>query len=427
MELFSNFLLGAATAAHQVEGNNTNSDFWAQELMTHTVFAEPSGTACEHYERYEQDIQLLAEAGMNAYRFSIEWARIEPEEGIFDDTEVEHYRDVVRCCKRYGLTPVVTMHHFSCPVWVIAKGGWEVESVIQDFTAYCVYVMQRLGSELEYICTINEVNMGLQVALFAEKFAKRKAKYGKTIAEAAVQVGMNAESLENVNHARRQEHKAIFGVEEPQTFLVSRSEYGDQIVARAHASARDAMKTLCPHLKIGMTLSLHAFQPLPGGEQRAQYEWDREFRHYLPYIERDDFLGVQNYTRALVDVDGWTDGPEGVEKTQMHYEFYPAALAQVIRDVAKDFHGELLVTEHGVAVADDTRRVYFIEEAMKGVKDCIKDGIPVKGYFYWSLLDNFEWQKGYALTFGLIAVDRVTQKRMPKPSLYHLGSYRDRM
>lgn len=269
--------------------------------------------------------------------------------------------------------------------------------------------------------------MGLQVALFAEKFAKRKAKYGKANAESAVQVGMNAESLENVNHARRQEHKAIFGVEEPQTFLVSRTERGDQIVARAHASARDAMKALCPHLKIGMTLSLHAFQPLPGGEQRAQYEWDREFRHYLPYMERDDFLGVQNYTRALVDADGWVDGPEGVEKTQMHYEFYPAALAQVIRDVARDFRGELLVTEHGVAVADDARRVCFIDEAMKGVKACMEDGIPVKGYFYWSLLDNFEWQKGYALTFGLIAVDRATQKRMPKPSLYHLGSYRERM
>ncbi len=424
MKFSSDFLLGAATAAHQVEGNNTKSDFWAQELMEHTTFAEPSGSACEHYERYEEDIRLLAEAGMNAYRFSIEWARIEPEEGKFDDAEVEHYRDVVRCCKRYGLTPVVTMHHFSSPIWVIAKGGWESEAVIQDFTNYCIYVIKMLGDELEYVCTINEINMGLQVAIFAEKFAKREAKFGKDNAESAVQVGMNVESLDRKNEARKQEHMNIFGVEHPQTFLESRTEQGDLIVARAHAAARDAMKAVCPHLKIGMTLSLHAFQALPGGEERAEYEWDREFRHYLPYMNDDDFFGVQNYTRSLVDADGWADAPADAEKTQMHYEFYPAAVGEVIRSVAKDFHKEILVTENGVAVSDDARRIAFIDTALESVKSCIDDGIPVKGYFYWSLMDNFEWQKGYNLTFGLIAVDRTTQKRTPKPSLKHLGEYR---
>ena len=119
------FFIGAATAAHQVEGNNIHNDCWAQEQMQHTSYVEPSLDAVDHYNRYEEDIRLMAEAGLNAYRFSIEWARIEPEEGRFDETEVEHYRKVIACCKANGLEPVVTLHHFSSPVWLISKGGWE--------------------------------------------------------------------------------------------------------------------------------------------------------------------------------------------------------------------------------------------------------------------------------------------------------------
>ena len=156
------FLLGASTAAHQVEGNNIHSDLWAQEHMKYTSFAEPSGDAVDHYRRYAEDIALLAGAGLNAYRFSIEWARIEPEEGRFDEAEVEHYRDVIRCCRSHGVEPVVTLHHFSSPKWLIEKGGWEAESTIDYFKRYAVYVIERLGSELSYVCTINEANMGLQ-------------------------------------------------------------------------------------------------------------------------------------------------------------------------------------------------------------------------------------------------------------------------
>lgn len=115
------FLLGAATAAHQVEGNNTNSDCWAMEQMEYTAYAEPSLDAVDHYHRYEEDICLMEKAGMNAYRFSLEWARIEPKEGMFDEQEVEHYRKVIRCCKEHGIEPIVTLHHFSSPVWVISK------------------------------------------------------------------------------------------------------------------------------------------------------------------------------------------------------------------------------------------------------------------------------------------------------------------
>ena len=128
-----NFFLGAATAAHQVEGNNIHSDYWAQEHMVHTDFLEPSGDAVDHYNRYAEDIRLMAAAGLNAYRFSIEWARIEPEEGKFDDAQIEHYRSVIRTCKENGIEPIVTLLHFTSPKWLIAKGGWESDDTPARF------------------------------------------------------------------------------------------------------------------------------------------------------------------------------------------------------------------------------------------------------------------------------------------------------
>ena len=163
---------------------------------------------------------------------------------------------------------------------------------------------------------------------------------------------------------------------------------------------------------------------VPGGEEQAAREWDEEFLHYLPAIHEDDFLGVQNYSRDRIGPDGPVPTPEGAELTQMGYEFYPEALEHVLRRVAKDFRGDLIVTENGIATADDSRRTAFIEAATQGVENCVKDGLPVRGYCYWSLLDNFEWQKGYGMTFGLIAVDRSTQIRSPKESLKYLGSLR---
>ncbi len=419
------FFIGAATAAHQVEGNNIHSDYWAQELLPHTSFAEPSGLACDHYNRFEEDIRLLAGAGLNAYRFSVEWARIEPEEGRFDDQEIEHYRKVIACCRENGVEPIVTLMHFTSPVWLIRKGGWEAESTVEDFRRYAAYVTGKLGAELRYICTINEANMGLQLATISKRFqlmAQQAAQKAKS-AEGTVQVGMNFEKMmENMKFAAA-ENAQVFGTPQPQIFVSSRTPEGDKLVFRAHQAAKAAIKALHPNIRVGITLSMHDCQALPGGERFAEAAWDEEFRHYLPYIEDDDFLGVQNYTRTQYGPEGQLPCPEGAELTQMDYEFYPEALEHVIRKVHEDFKGDLIVTENGVAVSDDSRRVEFIRRALRGVENCLNDGIPVKGYCHWSLMDNFEWQKGYSMTFGLVAVDRETQQRTPKESLSVLGGY----
>ena len=431
MTFEKDFLMGAVTAAHQVEGNNIHSDYWAQEHMVHTDFLEPSGEAVDHYHRYAEDIRLMADAGLNAYRFSIEWARIEPEEGKFDEGEVEHYRKVILCCKAHGVEPMITLHHFSSPAWLITKGGWETESVIDDFIRYCRYVIERLGNEVTYVCTINEANIRLQIADIMKRYmmqAQRAQAAAAKTGESSLQMGINLQGLQKQQELNALESAQAFGLADPRALHVFQSpcsEAGDQIICRAHAAARDAIKAICPHLQVGLTLSFHDFQAQPGAERIAEQEWDKEFRHYLPYIREDDFLGVQNYTRSLIGPEGLLPVPEGAEVTQAGYEYYPQGLEHVLRRAAEDFKKPLYVTENGIATADDTRRVAFIETALEGVQRCIADGLPVKGYFHWSLMDNFEWQKGYAMTFGLIAVDRQGgQKRMPKPSLAYLGSWR---
>ena len=192
---------------------------------------------------------------------------------------------------------------------------------------------------------------------------------------------------------------------------------------RAHQAAAKEIKAIRPEIKVGLTLSLFDYQAVDGGEAEADKLWYEDFGFYLPYIQDDDVLGVQNYSRKIVDVKGAREPAPDVAVSQMGYEDYPAAIGHVLRKVAKEYHGELIVTENGIATSDDGRRCEFIREALDGVMAAKSSGVPVTGYLHWSLLDNFEWQAGFGKTFGLIAVDRKTQIRYPKESLRVLGSY----
>ncbi len=197
---------------------------------------------------------------------------------------------------------------------------------------------------------------------------------------------------------------------------------------------------ICGHLNIGVThVFLYIFQRESVVKEQAgaavpklvkadmrQMVVLQEKRKMGRYIKDDDFFGVQNYTRTLMGPEGSLPVPDGAETAQMGYEFYPQALGHVLRTVHKSLPIPLVITENGVAVSDDARRVVFIEEALCGVKSCVDEGIPVKGYMYWSLMDNFEWQKGFSMTFGLIAVDRDTMERRPKESLAFLGSRKEK-
>ncbi|MBR7926874.1 glycoside hydrolase family 1 protein [Aerococcaceae bacterium zg-ZUI334] len=413
------FYIGAATAAHQVEGNNVNSDFWVMENLEYSSFTEPSLDACDHYNRYQEDIDLMKEAGLNAYRFSIEWARIEPQKGTFDSNELEHYRNVILYCKKQGIEPIVTLHHFSSPAWLIGEGGWENIQTATYFANYAKYIAQELGSELNYICTINEANMGVQIAEVAKMFMRQMG--------IDPQVGLNFGLPEHLQK-EQDEARKILGFPEGEmanTFLSMRTKSGNDVIRLAHIQAREKIKEINSKLQVGLTLSLYDIQladDSPEAITEAEEKWKNDFLDFQPAFEKDDFLGVQNYTRVIIGKNGVQAAPEDSILTQMGYEFYPQGIANVVRKVAKDFKGKIFVTENGVATEDDNLKNEFIHEALKGLKKCYQDGIPLMGYLYWSLLDNFEWQKGFGMKFGLIGVDRENKARQIKPSLHFLGN-----
>ncbi|WP_261301599.1 glycoside hydrolase family 1 protein [Paenibacillus andongensis] len=410
------FLWGASTAAHQVEGNNTNSDFWLMENLEGSVFTEPSGSAVDHYNRFRDDIAEMAKMGLNSYRFSIEWARIEPEEGQYEASEIEHYREVLLACKENNITPIVTLHHFSSPQWLIRLGGWESADTPARFARYCTHVMGELGELMPYVCTINEANISIGIKKIMKRYELKSGSPG-------AQVGMNMEKMAQMQTYFAELSKA-FGVPptEVHSFLAPRSEQGLAVIFQAHVEARAAIRQVSPQTKVGVTLSLYDIQSVPGGEENARHAWQEEFVQFVPYLQDDDFFGLQNYTRAVYGPDGLLPVSEDAETTQMGNEFYPEALGAVVRYVSTHLKMPIMITENGIATDDDTRRIAFIDQALKGVHDCIADGFQVLGYMHWSLMDNFEWQLGFSKRFGLIEVDRTTQERTIKPSGIHLGN-----
>lgn len=393
---------GTATAAHQVEGNNVNSDVWLIEHVPGTPYKEPSGDAIDHYHRYRSDIAMLAELGFNSYRFSIEWARIEPEEGEFSKAVLDHYRDILLTCREHNLTPIVTFHHFSSPRWLLAGGGWDSDETPDRFARYCEVATKHFGDLIGVGCTINEANIAPLIYRFGFM--------------------PGVEQLQREAWWQAVSKAVDIAPEKLSPFQYALSEKSVEIILKSHRKAVEAIRAAGAKFPVGITLALQDIQPVAGGEAFAQ-QMSREINDiYLENLQGDDFVGVQVYSRALCDGTHFVRPPEGNELTQMGYEFYPEALEACIRHSVAVNGLPVIVTENGIGTADDTRRVEYIRRALNGVINCLKDGIEVRGYTYWSAFDNFEWGLGYRPTFGLVAVDRATQKRTIKPSARFLGA-----
>jgi beta-glucosidase len=396
----STFLWGTATAAHQVEGGNVYNDNWVLEHVPGGPYAESSGDACDHYHRYREDIALLADLGFTLYRFSLEWSRIEPEEGEFSVAALDHYRRMLATCHDHGITPMVTFHHFTSPRWLAADGGWEAQATPEMFARFCARAMAHLGDLIPLACTLNEVNIGPLLASIGipELHGFRQAPW---YAVAARVVGSDPERFT--------------------PFLYAGAERGRETILAAHRRGVETIKAQRGDCAVGLTLAMEDIQATPGGEETAA-RLRRELQDvYLEQTRGDDFIGVQTYTRRRCGPDGPMGPEEGVELTQMHYEFWPEALEGTIRYAGAKTGLPVFVTENGLSTEDDMRRVAYIERALRGVAACLRDGIDVRGYTYWSALDNFEWALGYRPRFGLIAVDRRTQERTVKPSARRLG------
>ena len=393
------FLWGTAISGHQSEGNNTNSDSWVRENVRPTLFAERSGDACDSYHRYAEDIAIAARLGFNCYSFGIEWSRIEPSEGFYSIAELDHYANVLETCRAHGLKPVVTFNHFTTPIWFAARGGFEVQDLPDLFAAYCAKAAAHLGGLMHLATTFNEANIALLVRLFPQYAALLPAANAMMAAAA---------------HATGSTRFSSIAFADPAITT--------PLLLQAHRKGYDAIKAAQPNLPVGLSLTTQDIQPI-GPNSLADAYRARLYGDWLEVAHTHaDFIGVQPYTRFMVDSKGIVSPPTGAELTDAGYEFYPQAVANTIRWAHKTIGKPIYVTENGIATNDDARRIAFIDQALAGVGECLADGIPVHSYLYWSLLDNFEWTSGFSKHFGLVAIDLQTFKRTPKPSALHLGA-----
>jgi beta-glucosidase len=374
------FRWGTATAAHQIEGGNWNNDWWAWEHAEGTRCVEPSGDACDSWHRWEEDLALVAGIGFDNYRFSVEWSRIEPEEGEWSAAAVEQYRLRCQALLDAGIDPVVTFHHFTTPRWVAAKGGWSDPATADRFAAFSRRLAGELGPVISRACTINEPNIVSTLGHLAGLFPPGR---------------QDVELRRRVN----------------------------DVFCDAHRKAVDAIRSGAPGVPVGLTLAMSDYQAVDGGESKLERIRRSMEDVFLDATTGDDFVGVQTYSRTRVGPDGDVGNEDGVEILPMGYEFWPESLAATIRRAWSYTRGEipLVVTENGIGTHDDEQRIRYVRAALDGVLDCIDEGIDVRGYTYWSLLDNFEWAHGYEPRFGLVSVDRATFARTPKPSAEWLG------
>jgi beta-glucosidase len=396
------FLWGCATASYQVEGNNTNAEMWMMEHLAQSIFKEPSGDACDHYHLYPQDIAMLADLGFNTYRFSLEWSRIEPDEGFFSTAELEHYRRMLAACHEHGLTPMLTYSHFSLPRWFALQGGWQQTKAADLFARFCERATKHCGDLVGYASTLNEPDLP-QLLNWVNLPG---IPGGMTVA------GMMQAGLASV---RKQANAPEFS----DLFMGDPGRIREGLLA-AHAKGREAMKSVRPEMPVGLNLAMSDDQPASEDSHLDEKRADV----YGPWLEAAkhlDYLGVQVYSRSIV---GKRDLPpaQGAELTQTGMEFYPECVEHVVRYASKATGVPILVTENGIATEDDTRRVTYVQGAVAGLKRAMDDGVDVRGYIAWSLMDNFEWMSGYEPKFGMVAVDRTTQKRTIKPSAAILGN-----
>ncbi len=390
------FVWGTATAAHQVEGNNTNSDCWALEQAQPSFFREPSGDAIDQYHRFGDDVAILAGLGLTSYRFSIEWARIEPEQGQFSKAALDHYQRCIDACLSRGVAPVLTFQHFTLPLWQARRGGFNDPDFADNFARYCEHAAGVLHG-FGMACTINELNLPLYAR--PQLIARTGTENGKARMAAA------AEAIGSVDNF----------------FLFTRPDTIVKHGVAAHKKGRDAIKAAHPNCLVGVTLAVQDEQAETGAEALRDQRRRDFYGDCLLGAKGDDFIGVQTYTRVTARRDGTVTPELGHPLTAMGYEDRPQAMAQTCRFVWDQIKTPIMITENGWSGEVDARRIGFVREALTDVHTAIGDGVDIRGYFYWSAFDNYEWMAGYRPKFGLIGVDRTTQTRQIKGSALALG------
>jgi len=395
-----NFLWGSATSAHQVEGGNNNQwtqwekdnaqrlaleaktkwKPWQQEQFPEMFEKENyiSGLACDHYNRFEQDFDLVKELGQNAHRFSIEWSRIEPEEGKFDEKEIEHYRKVLLALRERGIEPFVTLWHWTNPLWLEKKGGVSAKCFAVYFEKYAKKMAQEFGELVDFWVTINEPMSVIPSCYLTGAWPPQKRN----------------------------------------PFLALKVY---KVLSNAHIRAYDVIHALSPAAKVGFANILAYFEP-----DNSNSFLDRFVIRIAEYLSnekflkmtngKNDFLALQYYFHhKLSFFNGRTNENKSVN--DLNWEIYQEGMYHLLKWLKK-YSLPIYITENGLADAKDEKRAELIKDGLFWIHKAILEGVDVRGYFYWSLLDNFEWDKGFWPRFGLVEVDFKTQARKIRQSAF---------
>lgn len=377
----ADFLWGVANSAYQVEGYNTNSDWYQWEMKGRTEGGTKNGRSADYWNRYEEDHALAQQIGCNAFRNGLEWSKIEPEEGEFSEDAIEHYRKVLTDLKRLGIKRVVTLNHWTIPLWFAAKGGWHGENPEKYFVGFVEKVIHALGEEMDICLTLNEPTILLNKGYLAGVFPPGR------------------KSVLAFWKARRN-------------------------MIKAHKESYRVIKQRFPDLPVGITQfcntfevegALGMFKPLLKKFQMF-YNWG----FITDSLEYHDFIGIDYYATFVLSFKYpffkrmTTDN----RLSDMGWGIYPKGLYDVCMEAGRSFKKPLYVFENGLADAQDNHRSDFIKEHLEFLNKALVAGADVKGYFYWSLTDNFEWNKEFDPRFGLVEIDYKTLERKPRPSFY---------
>lgn len=364
-----NFFWGAATSAHQIEGGNKN-DFSEGGL--------DAGRACDSYHRYEEDFEIAKSLGQNSHRFSIEWSRVEPEEGKFDPGAIAHYRKVIAALRQRGLEPFVTLWHFTNPVWFAKLGGWADPSSVGRFSRYAHYLTEQLKDSVKFWITLNEPEVYADVAYVRKRWPPGE---GLTNSDILQNIGMTFTALRVLKNFR-EAHKVVYHV----------------------------IKHRQPESQVGIVTSLIGGNPLT--------RWALNFPNFqtLRCLRRHtDFIGLNYYMKVSFWNHIFGLRSKEVKLSDLGWEIYPEGIYQNLLAL-KRFGKPVYITENGLADAADKYRADFIKDHIHWMKKAMAGGADVRGYFHWSLLDNFEWDKGFTPRFGLVEMNYETLARHVRPS-----------
>lgn len=419
-DLPKGFLWGVATAAHQIEGGNTESDWWDWEQVPGKIKnGDRSGEACNHWNLMPLDVLLMKRLGVNSYRFSIEWAKIEPQEGQINWEAITRYRSLLLLLHANGIHPLVTLHHFTLPRWVRAQGGWEWSEAPVRFTHFVDLVHRMIAPEVVDWVTFNEPMVHLLLG-YQQGIAPpgKKGSFQDMIPplRGLLKAHASAYRVLHENAALNPSLKIRVGMAHHlRGFSPWRSWHPlDQLLART----------------VNETFNWALPKALSTGRLKLKLPFLLDIDETISDLQgTQDYLGINYYTRDLLAFDFESSekmvikppAPEAI-LNDMGWEIYPEGLEIILREAAKRFPGQaILITENGIADRDDSKRKAYLEAHLQAVSKVVHDGVGVEGYYYWSLMDNFEWSEGFTPRFGLYQMDYSTQRRTARGSALWLA------